>query len=469
MTAYYGLGSYLAWNEEQKQKFLLEELQSKRPLFPDRWPPDPEVREVLDTCRVIAESDPDSLGSYVISMASQPSDVLSVILLLRQLGVAHNMKVVPLFETLSDLQNAHHCLDALLSLPWYIDYIQGQQEVMIGYSDSSKDAGQMAAVWGQYQTQEALTATCRARGVHLTLFHGRGGTVGRGGGPTHRAILAQPPGSVDHTIRITEQGEVIRFKFGIPEIAQRNLELYTGSVLTATLSPLPAPRPAWRDLMTHLAATGFQEYRSVVREDERFVPFFKASTPEGELGKLPLGSRPAKRRADGGVESLRAIPWVFAWTQIRLMLPAWLGSDSALQLAIASGKLDQLHEMYAHWPFFTSYVDMLEMVLAKSDPVIAEFYAEKLVPDALQPLGEQLRNRLLKTIDGVLQIKQSAELLADFPGIRRSINVRNPYIDPLHFLQAELLFRDRNCPEQQLEQALMVTMAGISAGMRNTG
>ncbi|MDX2474919.1 MAG: phosphoenolpyruvate carboxylase, partial [Candidatus Krumholzibacteria bacterium] len=200
-----------------------------------------------------------------------------------------------------------------------------------------------------------------------------------------------------------------------------------------------------------------------------FVPFFKVSTPADELGKLPLGSRPAKRRADGGVESLRAIPWVFAWTQIRLMLPAWLGSDSALQAAIATGKLELLHEMYAEWPFFTSYVDMLEMVLAKSDAVIAKNYTERLVPEALQPLGEQLRSRLLETIDGVLQIKQSAELLADFPRIRRSINVRNPYIDPLHFLQAELLFRDRNCPNERLEQALMVTMAGISAGMRNTG
>ncbi|MDF1528027.1 MAG: phosphoenolpyruvate carboxylase [Sedimenticola sp.] len=469
LTDYYELGSYLAWDETQKQQFLLQELQNKRPLIPARWEPDEDVQELLDTCRVIAESDPASLGSYVISMASQPSDVLSVILLLREMGVTHNMRVVPLFETLSDLQNAHHCMDALLSIDWYRDYTRGHQEVMIGYSDSSKDAGQLAAVWGQYQTQEALTETCRAKGVHLTLFHGRGGTVGRGGGPTHRAILAQPPGSVDHTIRITEQGEVIRFKFGIPEIAERNLERYTGAVLAATLCPSPAPIPQWREMMTELAETGFREYRSVVKGDERFVPFFRASTPEHELGKLPLGSRPAKRRADGGVESLRAIPWVFAWTQIRLMLPAWLGSDSALQEAIAKGKLEQLHEMYASWPFFTSYVDMLEMVLSKSDTVIAEYYAERLVPDQLQPLGEELRDRLMGTIDKVLKIKQTQKLLADFPLIRRSINVRNPYIDPLHFLQAELLYRDRNCPNERLEQALMVTMAGISAGMQNTG
>ncbi|WP_428610249.1 phosphoenolpyruvate carboxylase [Sedimenticola sp.] len=469
LTRFYELGHYLEWDEADKQRFLLQELRSKRPLIPPQWAPDEEIREVLDTCRVIAQADPASLGSYVISMASQPSDVLSVILLLKEMGVAHDMRVVPLFETLADLQSAHHCIDQLLDIDWYRDYTQGHQEVMIGYSDSSKDAGQLAAVWGQYQTQEALTATCRARGVHLTLFHGRGGTVGRGGGPTHRAILAQPPGSVDHTLRVTEQGEVIRFKFGIPEIAERNLERYTGAVLAATLRPSPAPKPEWRAMMEQLAQTGFREYRSVVRDDPRFVPFFRASTPEHELGKLPLGSRPAKRRADGGVESLRAIPWVFAWTQIRLMLPAWLGSDSALGQAIASGQLTRLHEMYAAWPFFTSYVDMLEMVLSKSDPVIAEYYASRLVPEDLQPLGDSLRERLQGTFDMVLQIKQTKKLLADFPLIRRSINVRNPYIDPLHFLQAELLHRDRNAPNQRLEQALMVTMAGISAGMQNTG
>lgn len=469
LTRFYEMGSYLEWDEARKQAFLLKELRSKRPLIPVGWEPDEQIREVLATCRVIAEADPDALGSYVISMASQPSDVLSVILLLREMGVGHDMRVVPLFETLVDLQEAHHCVDQLLAIDWYRDYTHGHQEVMIGYSDSSKDAGQLAAVWGQYKAQEALTATCRARGVHLTLFHGRGGTVGRGGGPTHRAILAQPPGSVNHTIRVTEQGEVIRFKFGIPEIAERNLERYSGAVLAATLCPSPAPRPEWRAMMESLAADAFQAYRAVVRDDPRFVPFFRASTPEHELGKLPLGSRPAKRRADGGVESLRAIPWVFAWTQIRLMLPAWLGSDAALGQAIAAGQLQRLHEMYGAWPFFTSYVDMLEMVLAKSDPAIAEYYAARLVPAELQELGATLRERLRDTFDMVLKIKQTGKLLADFPLIRRSINVRNPYIDPLHYLQAELLHRDRNQPNERLEQALMVTMAGISAGMQNTG
>ncbi len=467
---YYEEGSYLALEEGEKQRFLLHELQRKRPLLPVDWAPPDEVREVLETCRVVAESDPGALGSYVISMAAQPSDVLAVILLLHESGVRHNMRIVPLFETLADLDNAERCLRDLFAMPWYRDYIDDHQEVMIGYSDSSKDAGQMAAVWGQYKTQEQLTRVCREAGVHLTLFHGRGGTVGRGGGPTHTAIQAQPPGSVNHTLRVTEQGEVIRFKFGIPEIAVRNLELYTGAVLAATLHPYPAPQQDWREQMESMAQQGFQAYRAVVRHEERFVPFFRACTPEQELGKLPLGSRPAKRRADGGVESLRAIPWVFAWTQIRLMLPAWLGSDSALQSAVEDAtSLERLRTMYRHWPFFRTYIDMLEMVLSKTDPDIAAYYEQRLVDPEIRPLGEMLRARLRSMTGLVLQIKQVDTLLQDTPFIRQSLDVRNPYIDPLHYLQAELLHRDRNFPDDRLEKALMVTMAGISAGMQNTG
>ena len=469
LSQFYGLGSYTAWTEEGRQAFLLKELQSKRPLIPRDWQPSADVQEVLATCRVVALADPDSLGSYVISMASSPSDVLSVILLLREMGITHDIRVVPLFETLNDLESARSCIDALLSVPWYKQYTHGHQEVMIGYSDSSKDAGQLAAAWGQYKAQEALTALCKAHDVHLTLFHGRGGTVGRGGGPSHTAIMAQPPGSVDRSLRVTEQGEMIRFKFGIPELAVRNLELYAGAVLMATLAPTPAPEDAWRKQMEKLAATGLQAYRSVVREDPQFVPYFRAVTPEQELSKLPLGSRPAKRKADGGVESLRAIPWIFAWTQIRLMLPAWLGSDTALSCAIKGEELPALREMYRKWPFFRSYVDMLEMVLAKSDSRLTEYYESRLVSEELKVLGSSLRSRLETAVEMVLTIKERDLLLADNPVIRQSIDVRNPYIDPLHFLQAELLYRDRNNPDKRLEKALMVTMAGISAGMRNTG
>lgn len=472
LVEFYQLGDYLSWPETQKQQFLLSELESRRPLIPRDWHPSAEVQEVLETCREVALAQPASLGSYVISMASYPSDVLAVILLLQEQGMHFPIRVVPLFETLSDLDGAPECIDQLLSLPWYHAYTQGHQEVMIGYSDSSKDAGQLAAAWGQYRAQQALTQVCQAHQVHLTLFHGRGGTVGRGGGPSHTAILSQAPGSVDATLRVTEQGEMIRFKFGIPELAVRNLELYAGAVLKATLAPGKPAEAQWCQYMDHLAQQGLQSYRAVVREDPQFVPYFRSTTPEQELAKLPLGSRPAKRRMDGGVESLRAIPWIFAWTQIRLLLPAWLGSDTAFDQAIAQGELDRLQEMYANWPFFRSNIDMLEMVLAKCDTGIAAYYERRLTSDELGVLGASLRDRLeqmVKAIKAIKGLSEEAPLLAGNPVIRQSIEVRNPYLDPLHVLQAELLYRDRNQPDQRLEQALMVTMAGISAGMRNTG
>lgn len=469
LVEYCQLGDYNSWDEAEKQQFLLTELRGTRPLISQQWKPSSSVQEVLDTCRIIAGSPQEALGSYVISMASYPSDILSVILLLREMGIGHNMRVVPLFETLADLQNARDCIQALFDVEWYQDYAEGHQEVMIGYSDSSKDAGQLAAAWGQYQAQQALAELCAERGIKLTLFHGRGGTVGRGGGPSHKAILAQPPGSVDGSLRVTEQGEMIRFKFGIPEIAVRNMQLYTGAVLEATLQPGISAEPQWCEQMDKLAHAGLTDYRALVREDPQFVPYFRAATPEQELAKLPLGSRPAKRRQDGGVESLRAIPWIFAWTQIRLMLPAWLGSDRALNAAFAEGEGELLQQMYQQWPFFRSNVDMMEMVMAKASSRISEYSDSRLVSEELRILGSSLRTRMVDMVQVINQIKQQEQLLQENPVISQSIDVRNPYLDPLHFLQVELLHRDRNHPEETLEQALMVTMAGISAGMRNTG
>jgi phosphoenolpyruvate carboxylase len=409
------------------------------------------------------------LGSYVISMASQPSDVLAVVLLLKESGVRFPMRVVPLFETLADLDNAPGCIDVLLGIDWYRAYTDGRQEVMIGYSDSAKDAGALAAAWGQYRAQEALPEVCKRHGVALTLFHGRGGTVGRGGGPSHLAILAQPPGSVDGSLRVTEQGEMIRYKFGIPDIAVRNLELYAGSVLQASLVPPITPAPEWRALMDDMAEKAHELYRSLVWEEPEFVPYFRQITPEQELAKLPLGSRPAKRKSDGGVESLRAIPWIFAWTQIRLMLPAWLGSAPALEDALARGQGTVLEEMKARWPFFSTYLEMLEMVLAKTEPEIARYYEERLVTAELRPLGACLRQFLQDARELIPRLDGRTDLLEENSVIRQSIEVRNPYIDPLHYLQAELLRRDREQPNQTVEQALMVTMTGIATGMRNTG
>ncbi|WP_110716489.1 phosphoenolpyruvate carboxylase [Salinicola acroporae] len=474
LTQYLDLGNYREWDEERRQAFLLEELTSPRPLIPPRWACSAETREVLDTFAVIGREHRQALGTYIISMAQQPSDVLAVALLMKEAGNGVRLPIAPLFETLDDLDRAGDVIERLLALPGYREVAGDYQEVMIGYSDSAKDAGQLAAAWAQYRAQERLVEVCRDGGVALTLFHGRGGTVGRGGGPAHAAILSQPPGSVNGSLRVTEQGEMIRFKFGQPDIALRSMEIYVCAVLEATLLPPPAPRPVWREEMDRLAAIAHGAYVGVVREDPDFVPYFRAVTPEGALGRLPLGSRPAKRRQEGGIETLRAIPWIFAWTQTRLMLPAWLGSGEAFAKRLEEqGGLDRLREMREQWPFFGTYLDMLEMLLAKSDPLIAAYYEKRLVDDpALTRLGESLRQRLVDLEAVLLRILDQGELLENTPLIRQAIEVRNPYIDPLHGLQAELLQRNRDAQGEitpELSRALMVTMAGIAAGLRNTG
>ena len=312
---------------------------------------------------------------------------------------------------------------------------------------------------------------CRGHDVELLLFHGRGGTVGRGGGPAHAAILSQPPGSVAGRFRTTEQGEMIRFKFGLPDIAEQNLNLYLAAVLEATLLPPPMPEPGWRETMDRLAAEGVAAYRGVVREHPLFVDYFRQATPELELGRLPLGSRPSKRR-EGGVESLRAIPWIFAWTQTRLMLPAWLGWEQALHNALQRGEGDCLAEMRARWPFFTTRIDMLEMVLAKADADIARRYDERLVQPELLSLGSDLRDRLSQVVGAVLRVTGQVDLLDHSPKTQEAFSLRNTYLDPLHLLQIELLARSRqqqNPAESPLEQALLVSVAGIAAGLRNTG
>ena len=471
ITDYLGLGRYAEWDEERRQQFLLTELDNRRPLLPGHFKPSAETEEVLATCREVVAAPAASLGSYVISMAGAASDVLAVQLLLKETGLQRPMRVVPLFETLADLDNAGPVIERLLGLHGYRARLHGPQEVMIGYSDSAKDAGTTAAAWAQYRAQETLVQVCRDKQVELLLFHGRGGTVGRGGGPAHAAILSQPPGSVAGRFRTTEQGEMIRFKFGLPDIAEQNLNLYLAAVLEATLLPPPAPEPAWRELMDRLASDGVAAYRAVVREHPQFVDYFRQATPEQELGRLPLGSRPAKRR-EGGVESLRAIPWIFAWTQTRLMLPAWLGWEQALDAALQRGEGELLAQMREHWPFFRTRIDMLEMVLAKADGNIAQLYDERLVQASLRPLGEHLRGLLSQAVASVLSLTGQSQLLAHSPETLEFISVRNTYLDPLHLLQAELLARGRqreNQTDSPLEQALLVSVAGIAAGLRNTG
>lgn len=483
ITEYLGLGNFETWTEQARQNFLLQELQSKRPLLPKYLNEPagsliehPDVQEVFATMRTLAEQPSESLGAYIISMAEYPSDVLAVLLLQKEAGIKQALRVVPLFETLKDLDGAASTMSTLFNMHWYKQHIQGKHEVMIGYSDSAKDAGFMSANWAQYRAQEELTAVAKQHGIQLTLFHGRGGSISRGGAPTQQALFSQPPGSISGTIRVTEQGEMIRFKFGLEGIALQNLEIYTAATLEATLLPPPVPKTEWRDLMHQMTDLSVQVYRQTVRENPHFVKYLRTVTPELELQMLPLGSRPAKRKVSGGIESLRAIPWVFAWTQIRLMLPAWLGTGAALNEVLDQGQRATLDEMLAQWPYFQTLIDMLEMVLSKADGDVALYYESHLTHDPdLKVLGEELRQRLKDAVQTLLTLKGESKLLTSNDVLDQSMRVRKPYLLPLHLLQAELMKRRRlylaeqNAEHTPVDHALMVSIAGIAAGLRNTG
>ena len=469
ITEYLGLGSYQKWTEIERQEFLSQELANKRPLIPVDFPASDDVAVVLDTFKMIAGQPAEYLGAYIISMATTASDVLAVEVLQRACGVTSPQRVVPLFERLDDLQTSAQTMDQLWSNPVYFKRINGHQEVMIGYSDSAKDAGQLSAAWGLYCAQEQLVELAAKYDIKLTLFHGRGGTVARGGGPAHAAIRSQPPGSVNGSLRVTEQGEVIQSKYGVPGMAVESLKTYLCAVLDATLTPPPEPKQQWRDTMESLSAIALKEFRSMIREEPDFVPYFVQATPESVLGSLNIGSRPARRRKGDGITYLRAIPWIFAWTQTRLMLPAWLGIGSALQAALDENKEAQLREMQAQWPFFESTIDLIEMVLAKADPNVALLYDLKLVDKNLLPLGESLRGKYQQIVKAVLELTGHKKLVEHEPNLLQGIIVRNPYVDPLNILQVEILSRIRGGETGMIEDALTIAINGISAGMRNTG
>ena len=463
MTRRLGLGAYAEWTEEARQQFLRHAIAERIPVPPDLGA-GPEVEEVLATFRVIAQIPRDSLGAYVISMTRAASDVLAV----HYLQQAHgsSLRVVPLFEEVATLEKAGDVMRAL-----WTERASDASEVMIGYSDSAKDGGRLAANWHLYKAQEAVVAAARQAGVALTLFHGRGGSIGRGGGPIPLAMRSQPPGSINGRLRVTVQGEMIEEQFGLPEIAIRTLEVYVTSVLRASLEPPQAVPRDWRDAMERLAADAHGVYRQTVYEDPRFLAYFRTATPEKEIGLAPIGSRPARRGGDGGVESLRAIPWVFAWTQTRLLLPSWLGTGEALDAAAERGDRDLVRRMAREWPFFNATLRLIEMALAEAEPSIAEAYDRALVPPDLTDLGAGLRRRLLRARDAVLDTLGARTLLEDNPVLRRSIDVRNPYVDPINLVQIALLrhLRGDSVVDDNLWRAFLVTVNGIAAGMRNVG
>jgi phosphoenolpyruvate carboxylase len=488
ITRHAGAGEYATWPEDRRVRFLIDALTSDRPLEMAGFQPSAPVRDVLETVRQAGAIHPESLGAYVITMAGRPSDILAVELLQRLGGVNPPLRVVPLFETARDLAAGAGVITTLLSIPWYRDRVlrsEKRQEVMVGYSDSAKDVGRVAAAWELYKAQEAIVAACRDQRMPVTLFHGRGGSVGRGGGPTYLAIQSQPPGSVDGTLRVTEQGEMIQAKFGLSGIALRTLEVYTSATLEATLATPEPARAEWRETMERLSGSARAAFRSTVYDNPQFPDYFRYATPETELDAMHIGSRPARRKASAGVQTLRAIPWQFAWTQTRLLLASWLGVEEILREGLSPEDRAMCSEMYRDWPFFRSTLDLMEMALAKADAGIAAHYDRHLVPPHLQDLGAELRHRLTRAIDTVLAITGHRQLLEENPVLRRSIDVRNPYVDPINLLQVELLRRLRATEDPQegepppsggddsqtsaLRRALLVTINGIAAGLRNTG
>jgi phosphoenolpyruvate carboxylase len=485
-----GQPGYTDWPEDARIAFLASALSEPVPPGPGSLPYNPRTAEVLQTFQALAAIPPESLGAYVVTMAARPSDVLAVEYLQRRAGIDPPLRVVPLFETARDLRASGEVIDQLLSVPWYrarIEAAGNRQEAMVGYSDSSKEIGRVAAAWELYKAQGAIGSACRGRGVALTLFHGRGGSVGRGGGPTSLAIQSQPPGSVDGTLRVTEQGEMIQAKFGLAGVALRTLEVYTSATLDAALASPQAVRPEWHETMERLGAAAQASFRRVVYDDPQFPAYYRAVTPEAELDALHIGSRPSRRGGGAGIAGLRAIPWQFAWMQTRLLLASWLGAEELGGADLRDADRAALPEMYREWPFFRSLIDLLQMTLAKADPQIAAQYDRQLAPPELQPLAESLRDKLAQATRALLSITGNAARLTENDTLRRSIEVRNPYVDPINLVQIELLRRLAVLREQQerggdapgdeararteavLRKALKITISGVAAGMRNTG
>lgn len=492
ITRWLGIGSYKEWSEEARLSWLTSELSNKRPLFRiadlENHGFEAGTVKTLRTVQAASRLHPDSLGAYVISQAQTASDVLAVMLLQKQFGMTSSngkmMRVVPLFETLDDLTNASSVLTTLFSIPAYVGAIKGKQEVMVGYSDSAKDAGRLAACWAQYNSQVSMVKVAEEYGIQLTFFHGKGGTVSRGGNPSvYRAIMSHPPSTINGRFRVTEQGEMITQNFGANSIAQRTLDIYIAALCREAFAKHVTPKEEWIRQMEKISERSCADYRHLVREEPRFVPYFRQATPELELGYMNIGSRPAKRNPKGGIESLRAIPWTFAWTQTRTHLSAWLGVGVGLSTNDEQ-ELATLREMYQQWPWFRETIDLIAMILSKTDYSISSNYDKQLVDktEGLMQLGEEVRAKLVQTRQAVLSVTQSKDVSGVHVALVRASNViRFPFLDPINVCQAELLKRIRGLDKKGdltgedqevrdiLADALVISINGIAQGMRNSG
>lgn len=483
---------YAALDEAAKIDLLVCELQNPRPLISPFHALSEGTSELIATFAAVRESletiSPRAIEHWIISMCQQLSDILHVLLLAKETGLARfdgdqchsRLMVVPLFETVADLEHAPKIMRELFALPLYRPCLAARgnlQEVMVGYSDSSKQAGILSSNWQLYQAQRELTALARDTGVHLRFFHGRGGTLSRGGGPTHHAILSQPADTVWGDIRLTEQGEVLAWKYSFPELAHRNLSVLLSAVIevSGAHSPECATRE-WAEVMGVLTRSSYEAYTALVHDHPDFLAFFEQATPLEAIGKLNIGSRPAKRQQTRSIEGLRAIPWVFSWMQSRCVLTAWYGVGSALEVFCQQrgDGLAMLQRMYREWPFFETFIDNLQMTLSKADMRIADSYAQLAEPRVRDSVWPLIQSEYARTREQVLAVTGQKEILDNKETLKRSIALRNPYVDPLNYIQVEVLRRLRQGQADEgdlalLREALELSIMGVSEGLRNTG
>ncbi|MFN8531224.1 MAG: phosphoenolpyruvate carboxylase [Anaerolineae bacterium] len=485
LTHHYGMcENFNALPEEEKQVILTAEIRSPRPFFPIEPNFSEITNRVIATWRMIARAHKrygtHCIDSVIASMSTAPSDILTMLKFAREVGVEKNVDLVPLFETVDDLQAAPQIMTALFENPEYREQVRirgDRQQIMLGYSDSNKDGGYLASNWNLYVAQQTLSDVCAAYGIDLELFHGRGGSIGRGGGPANRAILSQPPGTMHGKIKMTEQGEVIAYRYTNVDIARRHLHQVMNAVLLAEALPSRNPvKPEWRAAMDQLSEAGQEAYRTYVYKTPGFLEYWQQATPINELARMPIGSRPQKR-SKGGFESVRAIPWMFSWMQSRAIIPSWFGVGTAIEnfCAGANDGLTMLRTMYKEWSFFRALIENCELDLAKADMGIAELYASLVTDEPLRDLiFSRMKEEHALARQHVCAVMEQDELLVHAPVMQRSIERRNPYVDPLNFIQVSLLRDLRSqlpgTPDyDRLLNIMLTTINGIAAGMKTTG